>query len=43
VEIESIREKVLAGKYILRGHVAMHALKEGFGCSVMGKPAVQTA
>ncbi len=30
MEIESIREKVRAGKYILKSHVAMHALKEGF-------------
>jgi Domain of unknown function (DUF4258) len=30
VEIEAIREKVCAGRYILKSHVAMHALKEGF-------------
>lgn len=31
MEIESIREKVRAGKYILKNHVTLHALKEGFG------------
>lgn len=30
MEIESIREKVRAGNYILKSHVALHALKEGF-------------
>jgi len=30
VDIEVIREKVRAGSYILKSHVALHALKEGF-------------
>jgi hypothetical protein len=30
VDIESVREKVRAGSYILKSHVALHALKEGF-------------
>ena len=30
MRIELIREKVQTGNYILKSHVAMHALKEGF-------------
>jgi Domain of unknown function (DUF4258) len=30
VDIEIIREKVRTGDYILKSHVALHALKEGF-------------
>jgi len=30
VEIESIRERVKSGNYLIKSHVAQHALKEGF-------------
>ncbi len=30
MDIEIIREKVRAGNYVLKSHVALHALKEGF-------------
>jgi hypothetical protein len=30
VNIEIIRERVRTGNYILKSHVALHALKEGF-------------
>lgn len=30
MNIEFVREKVRAGNYILKSHVALHALKEGF-------------
>ncbi|MEW5985174.1 MAG: DUF4258 domain-containing protein [Chloroflexota bacterium] len=30
MEIEFIRKRVLAGKYLVKGHALQHALKEGF-------------
>ena len=30
VDIEFIRERVRGGKYLMRGHAVVHALKEGF-------------
>ena len=30
VDIELIRERVRAGKYLVRSHAVVHALKEGF-------------